>query len=161
MDEEKHSSSLSSNAMAADRTSIAHERTGLAHDRTGLAHGRTDLAFERSRLASDRTTMSYMRTSVSLIGFGFTIYKFFQYLNDMPGFEKLPSAGARNLGLALLLLGAAMLIMAVIQQIIFLRRLVSDSGHKFPISIALVSSICMLAIGLLALANVIFHVGPL
>ena len=49
---------------------------------TELAQDRTGLAFERSRLASDRTTMAYMRTSVSLIGFGFTIYKFFQYLAE-------------------------------------------------------------------------------
>lgn len=153
MDEANISSRRSSNEMAEDRTSIAHERTGLAH-------GRTNLAFERSRLASDRTTMSYMRTSVSLIGFGFTIYKFFQYMTETPGFEKFPSVGARNLGLALLFLGAAMLVMAVIQQIVFLRRLSRESGNKFPISIALVSSICMLAIGLLALANIIFHIGP-
>ena len=146
MTEAKQSSTRSSNEMAEDRTDIAHVRT--------------DLAYERSKLASDRTTMAYMRTSVSLIGFGFTIYKFFQYLSDMPGFEKLPSVGARNLGMALLILGAAMLFMAVAQQIVFLRRLSSMSGHKFPISIALVSSICMLAIGLLALANIVFRFGP-
>ena len=73
MAETKQSSTRSSNEMAEDRTGIAHERTVIAHDRT-------DLAYERSRLASDRTTMAYMRTSVSLIGFGFTIYKFFQYV---------------------------------------------------------------------------------
>jgi putative membrane protein len=151
--EAKQSSTRSSNEMAEDRTDIAHERTAIAHERT-------DLAYERSRLASDRTTMAYMRTSVSLIGFGFTIYKFFQYMSDMPGFEMLPSVGARNLGMALLILGAAMLFMAVAQQIVFMRRLSSGSGQKFPISIALVSSICMLAIGLLALANIIFRVGP-
>ncbi len=139
---------------------LAEDRTSMAGNRTSMATERTDLAFERSRLASDRTTMAYMRTAVSLIGFGFTIYKFFQYLKETPGFEDLPSQGARNLGLALLSLGAAMLFMAVVQQIVFLRRLSRESGHRFQVSIALVSSICMLAIGMLALANIIFRVGP-
>ncbi|MCP4381378.1 MAG: DUF202 domain-containing protein [Hyphomicrobiales bacterium] len=132
----------------------------LAEDRTEMASGRTDLAFERTRLASDRTTMAYMRTSVSLIGFGFTIYKFFQYIQETPGFEDLPSVGARNLGLALLLLGALMLIAAVVQQVTFLRRLTREAGHRFQISTAIVSSIALVVIGVLALVNIIFHVGP-
>ena len=53
-----------------------------------------------------------------------------------------------------------MLIMAVVQQIVFLRRLAEISGRKFPYSIALISSIIMLAIGILAITNIIFHVGP-
>ena len=40
----------------------------------------TKLAVERTRLAYERTLMAWVRTSTSLISFGFTIYKFFQYL---------------------------------------------------------------------------------
>ncbi|GAA1229423.1 MULTISPECIES: YidH family protein [Mycolicibacterium] len=39
----------------------------------------TQLAVERTRLALERTTMAWIRTSTSLIAFGFTIFKFFQY----------------------------------------------------------------------------------
>lgn len=39
----------------------------------------TRLAVERTRLALERTTMAWIRTSTSLIAFGFTIFKFFQY----------------------------------------------------------------------------------
>ena len=39
-----------------------------------------DLALRRTFLAHDRTLMAWIRTSVSLISFGFSIYKFFQYL---------------------------------------------------------------------------------
>jgi putative membrane protein len=121
----------------------------------------TDLAFERTRLAADRTTMAYMRTSASMIGFGFTIYKFFQYLKETPDFGALPSQGARNIGLALLVLGSLMLVFALIQHIAFVRRLATDSGRRFPFSIPVISSVLLLAVGLLALANIIFRLGPL
>ena len=39
----------------------------------------TRLAAERTRLASERTLMAWIRTSTSLIAFGFTIFKFFQW----------------------------------------------------------------------------------
>lgn len=40
----------------------------------------TALAVTRTRLAAERTLMSWIRTSFSMIGFGFTILKLFQYL---------------------------------------------------------------------------------
>ena len=40
----------------------------------------TRLALQRTRLAQERTLMAWIRTSMSLIAFGFTIYKFFEYL---------------------------------------------------------------------------------
>lgn len=40
----------------------------------------TQLAVERTRLAHERTLMAWVRTAASLISFGFTIYKFFQYM---------------------------------------------------------------------------------
>ena len=46
---------------------------------TFLAEERTDLAFHRTVIAAERTLMAWIRTALSMIGFGFTIYKFFQY----------------------------------------------------------------------------------
>ncbi len=48
----------------------------------GAAHipGSTELALDRTYLAHDRTLMAWVRTATSLISFGFTIYKFFQYM---------------------------------------------------------------------------------
>jgi putative membrane protein len=40
----------------------------------------TELSLDRTFMAQDRTLMAWIRTSTSLISFGFTIYKFFQYL---------------------------------------------------------------------------------
>jgi Domain of unknown function (DUF202) len=42
----------------------------------------TRLAVDRTRLAADRTLLAWIRTATSLISFGFTIYKFFQYLRE-------------------------------------------------------------------------------
>jgi len=54
---------------------------------TILAEERTDLALRRSLMAGERTLMAWIRTALSMIGFGFSIYKFFQYLP-----EELPPA---------------------------------------------------------------------
>lgn len=41
-----------------------------------LAERRTAMAAERSMMAADRSLMAWIRTGLSMIGFGFTIYKF-------------------------------------------------------------------------------------
>ncbi len=41
-----------------------------------------DMARLRTSMASDRTLMAWVRTALSMISFGFTIYKFFQYLYE-------------------------------------------------------------------------------
>ena len=49
---------------------------------TELAARRTGMAFQRTRPPPDRTLMAVIRTSLSLIGFGFTIFQFFQKLRE-------------------------------------------------------------------------------
>src|ERR1700679_1367281 len=49
---------------------------------TILAEKRTDLAMQRTSMAAERSLMAWVRTSLSMIGFGFSIYKFFQYLPE-------------------------------------------------------------------------------
>ena len=39
----------------------------------------TRLAVDRTRLAYERTMMAWVRTATSMISFGFTIHKFFQF----------------------------------------------------------------------------------
>ncbi len=52
----------------------------LAQKRTDLAVDRTDLAVDRTLMGASRTLMAWVRTALSMIGFGFTIYKFLQAL---------------------------------------------------------------------------------
>jgi len=52
---------------------------------TRLAYERTYLAYERTYLAHERTLMGWVRTAISLISFGFTIAKVFEYLREKHG----------------------------------------------------------------------------
>ena len=42
----------------------------------------TELSVDRTRLAHERTLMAWVRTATSLLSFGFTIHKFFEYLRE-------------------------------------------------------------------------------
>ncbi|HVH26922.1 MAG TPA: DUF202 domain-containing protein [Vicinamibacterales bacterium] len=58
-----------------------------------------DMARMRTIMAADRTLMAWIRTTLSMISFGFTIYKFLQYLYEAnEGAPDLNPQGPRNLG---------------------------------------------------------------
>ncbi len=120
----------------------------------------TDLAVERSRMASERTLMAWIRTSLSMISFGFTIYKFFQYMKDSNTAITLERTGPLNMGTALVILGTVLLVPATWQHWIFLRHLKAQAKEKFPVSLALFVSGLIAMLGLAALANLIFKLGP-
>src|ERR1041385_6120408 len=78
---------------------------------TELSARRTGMSFQRTRMSADRTLMSVMRTSLSLIGFGFTIFQFFERLHEA---QVLKSTGAaRHFGEALVYLGIGMLAVGI------------------------------------------------
>lgn len=88
----------------------------LAVERTDLAGRRTGMAVERSRLAHERTLMAWIRTSVSLISFGFTIYKFFQYFIEKGVTPAFGFVGPREIGIYMLILGFVSILLATIQH---------------------------------------------
>jgi putative membrane protein len=45
----------------------------------------TELAVDRTWLAYERTLMAWVRTATSMISFGFSIYKFFQFEKEETG----------------------------------------------------------------------------
>jgi len=55
------------------------------------------LSFERTRAAYDRTVMTWIRTAASLITFGFSAYKFFQFAPG--GGRRHPLLGPREFSL--------------------------------------------------------------
>jgi putative membrane protein len=136
---------------------------------TELAARRTGMAFQRTRLAEDRTLMAVIRTSLSLIGFGFTIFQFFQRLREQDVITR--AAAPRNFGLSLVVLGVAMLILGIIYHIQFmlgLRRLRESMRREgllhgesiFPVSLTLITALVLLIIGVAAIVSMVFHVGP-
>jgi putative membrane protein len=122
-----------------------------------LAQDRTDWALDRTLMAADRTLMAWVRTALSMISFGFTIYKFLQTMRtDVSG---VPVEGPRRLGLALISLGLVSLVLACLQYIAHLRRLGHPGGHAFRhLSLWVAGAVGL--IGILALLNLAFKVGP-
>jgi putative membrane protein len=104
-----------------------------------LAQKRTDLAAERTRMASSRTLMAWIRTSISFIGFGFTIYKFLQSLQEQGVLLTPRPEGAKNVGLLLLVMGTGSAILGIIEYWNSTRALRNDfriRPHWFPLIIA-------------------------
>lgn len=127
---------------------------------TILAEQRTDLALQRSIIAAERTLMAWIRTALSMIGFGFTLYKFFQYLPEeiASGNIRRPQA-PRNLGLTLIALGTLALAAAAWQHVQFLKQIgASQKPHVRSISFAV--AIAVVLIGILAFYGVLLRHGP-
>ena len=132
---------------------------------TELSSNRTSLSFERTRMSSDRTLMSTLRTSLSLISFGFTIY---QVLGKATGILPHASETARNVGLALLILGLAMLAAGIVSHTMFDRQLGKRRARLHEMSLlrreahfhatpTYLSALALLLIGLGALASIVFR----
>jgi putative membrane protein len=121
-----------------------------------------DLGYERTRMAADRTLMAWIRTSVSMISFGFTIYKFFQYLRESDALTReLPHFGARNLGLTLVAIGTFLMGIALVEHIIYMRSLSRWANQKFSLSLTLIAALFISVLGLLALLNLLLNIGPI
>jgi putative membrane protein len=127
---------------------------------TVLAEERTDLALQRTIIAADRTLMAWIRTALSMIGFGFTIYKFFQYQAEeiAAGNIRRPQA-PRNLGLSLIALGTLALAAATWQHRKFLKA-IGASEKQHMISISVVVAMVVILIGLVTFYGVLLKSGP-
>lgn len=117
----------------------------------------TRLAVDRTRLAYERTLMAWVRTAASLISFGFTIYKFFQFefQNRPPVTERI--LGPREFALIMIAIGLVSLLMSTIQHIKSMRLLRVEYGVRIPLSTATVVAWLFSVLGILALAAVILR----
>ena len=117
------------------------------------------LAIDRTRMAADRTLMGWIRTALSMISFGFTIFKFLQYLQKELGASGLHPQGPRILGLMLIGIGTFSLIIGCIQHWKYIKRLMPDHHYK-PWDLAFIVA-CMIAIlGLIMFGSIILRTGP-
>jgi putative membrane protein len=157
--------------MPKDQANVAKIARPSAGDTSlDLSRRNTGMSFQRTRMSADRTLMSVIRTSLSLISFGFTIIQLFQRLkesNVLAGGGRAP----RNFGLALILLGVGMLALGLIYHLAFMRGLrhqrdqMRDEGlifaqSGFPVSLTAIVAFLLLVVGLLAIASVVYRLGP-
>jgi putative membrane protein len=116
----------------------------------------TELALDRTHLAYERTLMAWVRTAVSLISFGFTIYKFFQYMREhQPGEPVGRLFGPREFALVMIATGIVALMLAALQNWQSRRRL-KERYHEVPYSLANMMAALISLLGILALMAVIF-----
>jgi len=120
----------------------------------------TRLAITRTMVALDRTLMAWIRTSVSLISFGFTIYKFFQYLRSDTSVahpERLLSP--RGVALVLIGLGVGALLLATFDYRLQRKALASEYHEygPFHFSIAAAVSTVIAGLGVLGFLLVFLH----
>ena len=107
--------------------------------------------------------------SLSLIGFGFTIFQFFQKMHETGTLIRPESA--RNFGMTLVALGVLMLICGIIYHLQFMFGLRDErkamiaaelihGESTFPPSLTLVTAVVLLLIGIAAILSMIFQIGP-
>jgi putative membrane protein len=117
------------------------------------------LGVERTDLAADRTLMAWIRTAFSMISFGFTIGKFFQYLNEQA--KRPPQlGGGRMLAVVLITLGLLSLIVGVWEYRKTIARVDALAGmrrppHPRPI---LLIAVLVALVGLLAYFGMFFRI---
>ncbi len=125
----------------------------MADHGTELAEQRTTLAVERSFLAFERTLMAWLRTSLSMIGFGFTLAKFFAYLETERGAPVTGGAGhtwaSDTVGLGMIAIGTVAMVLAVIQHYRRVRAL-REYGLVKQWNLALWISTLVAALGVFA-----------
>lgn len=127
---------------------------------TVLAEERTDMALQRTLIAAERTLMAWIRTSLSMIGFGFTIFKFFQYLpEELEGGNIRHPQAPRNLGLTLIALGTLALSAAAWQHWNLLGQFAAVQAPRMR-SISLIVAIVVILIGVLTFYGVLLRHGP-
>jgi len=117
----------------------------------------TRFSFERTLLSHDRTLMSWIRTATSLITFGFTIYKFFEFERGQalrPRAEAMVSP--RLFATVMIAIGLCALVLATLQNAQY-RRHWRKLHLEVPPSMASVVAALIAVLGLLAMAMAILR----
>ena len=109
----------------------------------------TMLAFKRTYLALERTQMAWVRTALSLISFGFTIGKFFEFLREKQG-EQATLLGSSTVGIIMIAIGLIGLALATAQHLRDLAMLRKEF-RDMPLSLSTVMSGLIAVLGIVAL----------
>jgi inner membrane protein YidH len=116
------------------------------------------LALDRTRLAAERTLMAWVRTALSMIGFGFTIYKFLQVVQEQSTLPVLRPQAPRHVGLTLVGIGTFAVIIACVQHWQYITKLRPDQPYK-PWDLTFVVACLIAFLGLLVFGSIMFRAG--
>lgn len=136
-----------------------------------LSSQRTAMAFDRTALATDRTLMAIVRTSLALIGFGFTIFTFFEKMHEELVQHGFAPEAPRRFGLILITLGVILLTLGIFNHVQEARDRRARRQRLFDFGLihspearrvnsSIVIAILLLLVGLFALLRVAAHTGP-
>jgi len=137
-------------------------RTELEAKPSVVHQRETHFSWLRTRMSVERTLMSWVRTATALIGFGFTIFQFFERFNQMPDVAAARSLGtARAIALGLVGAGTGALFIAILEYRATIRYLwgpefediagVKSGRQTTP---ALLVSVFLGVVGIIALATI-------
>lgn len=115
----------------------------------------TRLAVDRTRLAYERTMMAWVRTATSLISFGFTIHKFFDYRVQQGAVRTDRLLGPAEFGGIMIATGLGALVIASFNHHRSMNALRASYG-PMPPSAAAAIGVVIGGLGLLALVALLF-----
>ena len=119
------------------------------------------LALDRTRMAAERTLMGWIRTALSIIGFGFTIYKFLEALQSKEvASQAIRPHSPRVVGATLISIGLFSLVIACIQHWKYVKKLRPDQPYN-PWDLGLVVCGLIGFLGLAMIVSIILRAGPL
>ena len=100
--------------------------------------------------------MAWVRTATSLISFGFTIYKFFQFDVARQPLNASPFIGPRGFALLMITIGLVSLALSTVQHRRDMKALRDEFGNV-PYSTAAIVATLVAGLGLLALVVVLLR----
>lgn len=100
--------------------------------------------------------MAWVRTAASLISFGFTIYKFFQYMREQGHSAENRLLGPREFALLLIAIGLFSLVIATLQSRHEIRVMRKHHAHV-PLSLANVVAGLVAILGVLTFLAVMLR----
>ena len=103
--------------------------------------------------------MAWVRTALSMITFGFTFYKFMQFLQEQSKEPLARPHAPRNLAIALIGIGTFALIIACVQHRRYVRTLSPEKPTK-AWDLAFIVACLLALVGLLMFGSVIVGSGP-
>jgi putative membrane protein len=132
-----------------------HGPTGGMGGQEMSADINTDLACRRTRAAFQRTLMAWTRTAVSLVGFGFSIPKFFSVLVTSERSRQAVGDAPVRLGLMLIAVGTLSLVAGMVAHVLQMRKLEPDRPFRDWLSLAFGMSVAVAIAGFYAFFDIV------